>query len=339
MKVNLFVQLSIAILLNLIFCFQGTAQPVNYKIGKEIKLSGDGGWDYLSVDEIHHQLFVSHSLQVNVVDLNTGEQMGVIPQTNGVHGIAVANNLNRLFISCGKDSSVLVVEAGTLKVLSRISGTGNNPDAILYDRFSQTVYTFNGKSSNATVIDGKTFKIIATIPLSGKPEFAQTDNKGKIFVNIEDNSTVSSIDTKDHRVLKSWSIAPGEEPSGLALDLKNNRLFSVCRNKMMVISDSQTGKVITSVAIGSGCDGVTFDAETRLIFASNGEGTITVIQQHSADNYEVIGNITTQQGARTITLDPSTHHLYLSVGEYIPGTDRKRAVKPGTFKVLDILPN
>jgi YVTN family beta-propeller protein len=331
--------LGIFVIQSAIFCSKSVAQKTNYRIEKEIKLSGDGGWDYLSVDQINHHLFVSHSSQVNVVDLKTGEEIGVIPQTNGVHGIAIANDLNRLFISCGKDSSVMVVDAVTLKILSRIIGTGSNPDAILYDRYSQTVYTFNGKSSNATVIDAKTLKIIATIPLSGKPEFAQTDNKGAIFVNIEDNNTLNRINSKDHLVEKSWSIAPGEEPSGLALDLKNQRLFSVCRNKMMVVSDSQTGKVITSVPIGNGCDGVTFDSETRRIIASNGEGTITVIQQVSADKYNILETLPTQQGARTITIDPSTHHLYLSVGEYIPGTDRRKAVKPGTFKVIVVEPN
>lgn len=312
-------------------------QKSAYRIAKTIQLTGDGGWDYLSVDEVNRQLFLSHGTQVNVVDLKTGEQVAVIPQTNGVHGIAIANDLNRAFISCGKDSSVSIVELNSFKLVARVMVTGKNPDAILYDRFSKKIFTFNGRSSNATVIDAITFKVIATIPLAGKPEFSQTDGKGKIYVNIEDKSTIAVINAVSLKVEKSWSIAPGEEPSGLALDNVNHRLFSVCRNKMMTISDVIAGKVITTVPIGDGCDGVAFDPITRRIFSSNGEGTMTVVQQVSANKYQVLESFTTQPGARTITVDKTTHHIYLSVGEYLPGTGR-RPVKPNSFKVLDIEP-
>ena len=313
-------------------------QNSDYRIFKTIQLEGEGGWDYLSVDEFNHQLFVSHSTRVNVVDLIKGEQIAVIPGTEGVHGIAVDNDLKRAFISCGKDSSVLVVGLPDHKLIAKIAVTGKNPDAILYDPFSKKVFTFNGRTNNSTVLDANTLKVVATIPLSGKPEFAQTDEKGKIFVNIEDKSSLTIIDAKSLTVEKTWSVSPGEEPSGLALDRANNRLFSVCSNKMMIVSDAVTGKVITSVPIGNGCDGVAFDSGTKRIFASNGEGTMTVIQQKSADQYEVTENFTTQPGARTITCDPTTHHIYLSVGEYLPGTDRRRAVKPNSFRILDIEP-
>ncbi len=308
-----------------------------YKIANAIKLTGDGGWDYLSVDDVNQKLFVSHSSQVNVVDLKTGTEVAVIPGTNGVHGIAVANDLKKAFISCGKDSSVLVVDLTTFKVLGRVEKTGKNPDAILYDSFSKKVFTFNGRSSNSTVIDANTLKIIATIPLSGKPEFSQTDGKGKIFVNIEDKSSLSIINAVTMKVEKTWSIAPGEEPSGLAFDKVNNRLFSVCSNKLMVVSDAVSGKVITTAPIGDGCDGVSFDATTKRIFASCGEGKITVIQQESADQYKVIESITSQPSARTIAVNQTTHHVYVSCGEYGEGTGR-RPVKPNTFKVLDIEP-
>ena len=312
-------------------------QKSAYRIARTIQLTGDGWWDYLSVDQVNNKLFISHGTQVNVVDLKTSQEIGIIPETNGVHGIAIANDLDRAFISCGMDSSVSVVELSSLKLVAKVKGTGKNPDAILYDQFSKKIFTFNGGSSNATVIDAVSLKVIATIPLAGKPEFSQTDGKGKIFVNIEDKSSVALINAVSLKVEKLWSIAPGEEPSGLALDNENHRLFSVCGNKLMTVADANTGKVITTIPIGDGCDGVAFDNITKRIFASNGEGTMTVIHQENADQYMVMENFTTQPGARTITLDKKSHHIYLSVGEYLPGTGR-RPVKPNTFRVIDIEP-
>ncbi|MCX6237450.1 MAG: YncE family protein [Bacteroidia bacterium] len=324
----------------LMVCFvslNARAQKSEYQVAKSIQLTSDGGWDYLSVDDVNQKLFVSHSSQVNVVDLKTGEQIAVIPETSGVHGIAIANDLNKAFISCGRDSSVTVVDLSTFKLIAKVTGTGKNPDAILYDPFSKKVFTFNGRSSNATVIDAVALKIIATIPLSGKPEFSQTDGKGKIYVNIEDKSLIAIINSVTLKVEKEWSIAPGEEPSGLALDNVNHRLFSVCGNKMMTISDAVAGKVITTVPIGGGCDGVAFDPATKRIFSSNGEGTMTVVQQVSADEYKVLENFPTQQGARTITVNKTTHHIYLPTAELLPGEGRRQS-KPNTFKVLDIEP-
>jgi len=308
-----------------------------YRIAKTIHLQGDGGWDYLSVDEVNGHLFVSHSTQVNVVDLKKGEQIAIIPDTKGVHGIAIANDLNKAFISDGKDSSITVVDLKTFALIAKIGITGKNPDAILYEPFTKRIFTFNGRSSNSTVIDAKDNKVIGTIPLSGKPEFSQSDGKGNIYVNIEDKSSISLINAATMKVEKTWSIAPGEEPSGLALDNVNHRLFSVCGNKLMVVSDAIAGKVITTVPIGDGCDGVAFDPGTKRIFSSNGEGNMTVIQQQSSDTYKVVETFPTQQGARTIAVDKTTHHLYLSAGEYEPGEGR-RPVKPGTFVVLAIEP-
>ncbi len=324
----------------LMTCFSSwnaQAQKSEYKLAKTIQLTNDGGWDYLTVDEVNQKLFVSHSSQVNVVDLKTGEQIAVIPSTEGVHGIAIANDLNKAFISCGKDSSVTVVDLNTFKLIAKVTGTGKNPDAILYDPFSKKVFTFNGRSSNSTVIDAVTSKIIATIPLTGKPEFSQADGKGKIYVNIEDKSTIAIINSVTMKVEKEWSITPGEEPSGLALDNVNHRLFSVCGNKIMTISDAIAGKVITTVPIGDGCDGVAFDPATKRIFASNGEGKMTVVQQVNADQYKVVENFPTQQGARTITVNKTTHHIYLPTAELLPGEGRRQS-KPNTFKVLDIEP-
>ena len=322
----------------LMTCFSSwnaNAQKSEYKLAKTIQLTNDGGWDYLTVDEVNQKLFVSHSSQVNVIDLKTGEQIAVIPSTEGVHGIAIANDLNKAFISCGKDSSVTVVDLSTFKLVAKVTGTGKNPDAILYDQFSKKVFTFNGRSSNSTVIDAVTLKIIATIPLAGKPEFSQADGNGKVFVNIEDKSLITIINSVTLKVEKEWSIAPGEEPSGLALDNVNHRLFSVCGNKMMVISNAIAGKVIANVPIGDGCDGVAFDPATKRIFASNGEGKMTVVQQVNADQYKVVENFPTLQGARTITVNKTTHHIYLPTAELLPGEGRRQS-KPNTFKVLDI---
>ena len=314
------------------------AQKSEYKIAASIPLTGDGGWDYLNVDEVNQNLYVSHSSQVNVVSLKAGRQVAVIPNTAGVHGIAIANELNRGFISDGRDSTVTVFDLKSFKTIAKIKVTGANPDCILYDPYSKKVFTYNGRSSNSTVIDALTYKVVTTIPLAGKPEFSQSDGNGRIYVNIEDKSSLAEINAKTLKVEHVWPIAPGEEPSGLALDTKNHRLFSVCRNKMVVIIDANSGKVITTEPIGSGCDGVAFDPATRRIFASCGEGVMTVVQQVSADQYKVLENFPTQQGARTITVDKTTHHLYLSDGEYEAGEGRRRAVKANSFKVLDIAP-
>lgn len=336
MKKQLFVLLALVLLTGMNYLNAQSKAP-EYRIAKTIHLPGEGGWDYLSVDEVNGHLFVSHGTQVNVVDLKKGEPIAIIPDTKGVHGIAIANDLNRAYISNGRDTSVTVVDLKSFAFIAKVHVSGMNPDAILYDPFSHKVFTFNGRSSNSTVIDAKDNKVIGTIALSGKPEFPQSDGKGKIYVNIEDKSTVALINAITLKVDAEWSIAPGEEPSGLALDKVNNRLFSVCGNKLMVVSDPVTGKVITTVPIGDGCDGVAFDPATKRIFSSNGEGTMTIIQQESADQYKVVDTFTTQKSARTITLDKTTHHLYLSAGEYGPGEGR-RPVKPGTFVVLEIEP-
>jgi DNA-binding beta-propeller fold protein YncE len=336
MKKSIFLSGCFALLLSTTL-LNAQTKSSQYRIARTIHLQGDGGWDYLSVDEANGRLFVSHSTQVNVVDLKKGEEVAIIPDTKGVHGIAIAKELNKAFISNGKDSSITVVGLQKFDFITKISISGKNPDAILYDPFTHRIFTFNGRSSNSNVIDAKENKVIGTIPLSGKPEFAQTDGKGRIYVNIEDKSSISMINATTLKVEATWSIAPGEEPSGLALDNVNHRLFSVCGNKLMTVTDAIIGKVITTVPIGDRCDGVAFDPGTKRIFSSNGEGTITVVQQESADKYKVIETFPTQAGARTIAVDKTTHHLYVSTAEYELGEGR-RPVKPGTFVVLDIEP-
>ena len=328
--------LSVAILLSSSILLNA---QTNYKMVRQIPLEGDGGWDYLSVDEAAGRLYVSHASMALVVDLKTGTQIGKIADTKGIHGIAVVPALNKGFTSNGRDTSVTVFDLKTLQVTGRIKVTGKNPDAILYDPFSQKLFTFNGGSSSATVIDPKENKVIGTIPLDGKPEFPQSDGKGKIYVNIEDKSEISVINPTTMKVEKSWSIAPGEEPSGLALDNETHRLFSVCGNKLMVVSDAEAGKVVTTLPIGDRCDGVAFDPATKRAFSSNGDGTITVVQEVNKDSYKVIETITTPKGARTITIDKTTHHIYLPTADFEAATGNGRpAMKPGTFKVIDIAP-
>lgn len=311
----------------------------NYKVANKIHVDGEGGWDYINVDETSSRIFVSHATVAQVIDSKTGKLLGTIPDTKGIHGIAIAADLNKGFTSNGRDSSVTVFNLKTLEVTGKIQVPGKNPDAILYDPFSHKVFTFNGRSSNSTVIDASNDKIITNIPLDGKPEFAVTNGKGKIFVNIETKNSISEINTSTLKVEKTWSIAPGESPSGLAFDVKNNRLFSVCENKLMVISDAEAGKVVTTVPIGNGPDGAAFDPELKRAYSSNGEGTLTVVQEENPNSFKVLENVPTQRGARTIAINKTTHHLYLPTAEFeaAPAENNRRPpMKPNTFMILDV---
>jgi hypothetical protein len=316
-----------------------------YSIVNKIHLPGDGGWDYLSVDEAGARLFVSHSTMVVVADLKTNQLAGTINDTPGVHGIALAEDLNKAFISVGRNGSVKIINFKTLEVIADVKVTGQNPDAIMYDQFSKKVFTFNGGSSNSTVLNAVTNEVVGTIALEGKPEFPVSDGKGKIYVNIEDKSLISVIDVKTMKVEKSWPIAPGEEASGLALDNETHRLFTVCSNKLMVVLDALDGHVVTSLPIGDGCDGVKFDPGMKRAYSSNGGGTMTVVQEVNKNSFKVLENVTTMSGSRTLAVDTKTHHIYLPSAEYMPApaatTENprpRRSMKPGSFAVLDIAP-
>jgi DNA-binding beta-propeller fold protein YncE len=255
--------------------------------------------------------------------------------------VAFGPGRDRGYISNGRGNSVTVFDLKTHKILAEIPVSGQNPDSIMYDKFSDRVFTFNGRTANATAIDAAPDKVVGTVDLGGKPEFAVTDGKGTIFVNNEDKSEVVAFDAKTLKVLKSWSIAPGEGPSGLAIDLKNKRLFSVC-DKVMAVSDYVAGKLVTTVPIGNGPDAVRYDPGTGLVFASNGEGTLTVVKQGSADKYSVLETVPTARGARTMELDPKTHHVFVVTAEYGPAPaptaqqPRPRpTIVPGTFMVLE----
>ena len=282
---------------------------------------------------------MSHATIAQAIDIKTGKLAGTIPDTKGIHGIAIANELNKGFTSNGRDSSLTVFNLKTLEVTKKIKVTGQNPDAILYDSFTKRIFTGNGRSASFSVIDAVNDKEIAVIPLDGKPEAIVTDGKGKIFVNIEDKSLINVIDANTLKVISHWPISPGEEPSGLALDNQTHVLFSVCSNKLMVMVDATTGKVITTLPIGEGCDGAAFDPMYKRAYSSNGDGTMTVVQEGNGNNFKVLENVATQSGARTITLDKTSHHIYMTTAEYESAPaegNRRPPVKPGSFVILDI---
>jgi len=316
-----------------------------YKIKYRIHLDGDAGWDYLSVDDAANKLYVSHGNMVQIVDLTTNKMVGTIPDTKGVHGIAIASDLNKGFISDGRDSAVTIFDLTTMKTIEKIKVTGRNPDAILYDPFSHRVFAYNGGSSSATVIDAKTNKVIETIHLKGKPEFSATDNKGLVYVNIEDKNQIAVINSKTLKVEKYFSVSLGEEPSGLTIDNVNHRLFAVCGNKMMIVINAETGDMVANITIGDRVDGVAFDTNLKRAYSSNGDGTMTVVQQESKDKYVVIENTVTQKGARTIAVNSKTHHIYLPCADFgsAPSATSdnphpRPAPKPNSFTILDIVP-
>jgi len=312
-----------------------------YHLIKEIPVGGDGGWDALTVDSAAQRLYVSHAARVVVIDLAKDQVAGEITNTPGVHGIAVAPKLNRGFTSNGRENKVSIVDLKTLQTLSKVD-TGTNPDAILFEPGQNEVYAFNGRGQSATVIDAKSGKVVATIPLGGKPEFAEADPEAhRVFNNLEDKSEVAVIDTKTHQVTNHWAIAPGEEASGIAIDVKHHRLFLGCGNKLMVMMDSTNGKVLATVPIGQGVDGNAFDPGTQLAFASCGDGTTTIAHEDAPDKLTVVQTLETQRGSRTIALDPKTHKIYLPTAQFEPqpeqaaGSPRQRPkMVPGTFKVL-----
>ena len=312
-----------------------SAAATGYHVTGEIKIGGEGGWDYLTVDSAARRLYVSHNSHVVVVDLDANKVVGDIPDTPGVHGIAIAAALGKGFISNGRGNNVTIFDLKTLKETGKVP-TGENPDDITFDAGSNRVFVFNGRSKSATVIDAKAGTVAATIPLPGKPEFAISDGKGHIYNNIEDTSEIVEIDAAKATVTKKWPLAPCTEPSGMAYDAKNRKLFSVCSNRVMAVSDPDTGKVIASPAIGAGSDGVAFDADAGIAFSSNGDGTLTAVGMNGG-KYEPLENIASERGARTIAVDPKTHKLYLPTAKTAPSTGGGRAsYVPDTFKVLVI---
>jgi DNA-binding beta-propeller fold protein YncE len=310
------------------------AEP--YRLFKEIPVGGEGGWDYLSVDSAAHRLYVSHATNVVVIDTTTDRAVGEIADTPGVHGIAIAPELHRGITTNGREDKGSIVDLTTLKTLSKLD-TGKNPDGMIYEPVWKEAYLFNGRGQSATVVDMEGARVVATVPLTGKPEFAASDPEaGRVYVNLEDKNAVAVIDAKKHTVVATWPIAPGEEASGMAMDRAKHRLFLGCGNKLMVMMDSASGKVVATVPIGEGVDAAAFDPGTRLAFASCGDGTVTIAREDSPDKLVVVQTLKTERGARTMTLDPATHRIYLASAQFDapdPGSRRGKMV-PGSFKVL-----
>ena len=312
-----------------------------YRVAKTYKLGGDGGWDYLKFDPDGHRLFISRGTHVMVIDAETGKSLGDIPDTPGVHGIALAPEFNRGFTSNGREGTVTIFDLKTVQVITKVKDVGENPDAILYDPATKRVFTFNGRSHDSTAIDAATGTIVGKIPLDGKPEFGVSTGAGEVFVNIEDKSELTAIDPQTLKVKAVWPLAPCESPSGLAMDIKNRRLFSGCDNKMMAVVNADTGKVIATLPIGGGVDADRFDPDTNLAFASCGEGVLTVVREESPDKFSVLDNVPTQRGARTMAIDHKTHDIYLVTAQFgpppAPTADQPRPrppMLPDSFVVL-----
>lgn len=311
--------------------FTSNAQT-GYTLSKKIQLSGDGKWDYLAADEKSNRLFVSHSDRVHVINLATDSEIKTIGHLNGVHGIALASDLNKGFISNGKDNTVSVFNYTTLDSITTIKTNGEKADAILYDAFTKTVWVFCGKSNNATVIDATTNKVLLQVATGKAPEFAVTNQKGLIYNNLEEGNAVVAIDAVSKKVVNTFPLEGDAAPTGLAIDITNNRLFSACaETKKLTVLDAATGKIITSLPISNKVDAVAYDAASKLIFCSGGDGITTIIRQVSKDKYEVLEKLSTQPGAKTLALNKATHKLYFTTAEY---TSDNKEIKPGSCVVL-----
>ncbi|HEU0094477.1 MAG TPA: YncE family protein [Vicinamibacteria bacterium] len=317
------------------------AYAQDYKVLQRATLGGEGGWDLLAVDAVGHRLYVARGTRVMVIDAETLKLVGEIPDTAGVHGVAVASDLGRGFTSNGRTSNSTIFDLKTLAKVGEVK-TGENPDAILYEPKSHRVLAFNGRSKDVTVIDAKAGTVAGTVLLEGQPELAVDDGTGTVFVNLEDKSEVVALDPVALKVKARWPLAPCEEPTGLAIDRAHRRLFAACANKMMAVMNADSGKVVTTLPIGQGPDGAAFDSDRQLAFSPNGrDGMVTVIHEISPDKFEVVQTVDTAKSARTIDLDPKTHKLYLVAAQFgpppSPTTEQPRprpAMVPGTFEVL-----
>lgn len=311
-----------------------------YHLLQKVELGGEGSWDYLTLDSGARRLYISRATHVLVLDVETGKTVGDIPDTAGVHGIAIAPELGRGFTSNGRAATVSIFDLKTLQVLGQVR-TGRNPDAIVYDPATRRVFTFNGGSNDATAIEAASGTVAGTVALGGRPEFAAADGNGRIYVNLEDKNTVVALDSHRLNIEARWPLAPCEEPSGMAIDRQHRRLFIGCANRTMAIVDAANGRIVTTLPIGGGVDANAFDPGTGLSFSSNGEGTLTVVHQDSPEKFSVVENVTTQRGARTMALDLKTHNVFLATAQFgpppAPTPDRPRprpSIVPGSFVIL-----
>jgi YVTN family beta-propeller protein len=318
--------------------FTQPAAAQSFQVVKTLPIGGAGGWDYPTFDSAGHRLFITRGTRVLVVDADTGKQLGEIPSTEGVHGVALANDQGRGFTSNGRSSTVTVFDLKTLNVLTTVK-VGDSPDAIVYDQHSHRVFTFNG-GKGSTAIDAASAKVVGSVPLNGEPEFAVADGQGTVFVNIADKHQLVAFDTTKLTVSHTWNLEDCEEPTGLSLDSEHHRLFAGCRNRKLAVIDSQTGRAIASLPIGAGVDGTAFDPRFQTVFSSNGSGTLTVIRELSPDKFEVAQNLSTARGARTMTFDSSTHTVYLISAKVSPSSPAagRPTYEPESFFVLVVRP-
>jgi YVTN family beta-propeller protein len=310
-----------------------------FKVINKIKIGGTGGWDYIAVDPDAARVYASHGTLVEVVDLKTGKVTGQITQLHGVHGVAVAPEFGKGFITNGQSNSVTIFD---LKTLAKVGEpqTGQNPDSVCFEPKTKHIFTFNGRSNDSTAIDPKTNEVIKSFPVGGKPEACAVDGAGKIYLNLEDSSEIVEIDAAKPAVLRHVSLAPCESPSGLAIDVKNKKLFSACDNKMMAVTDIATLKVVATPPIGPGPDAAGFDSGLGLAFSSNGgDGTISIVKQMNG-SYGTVENVPTERGARTMTVDSKNHKIYLLAAEYgapaeaAPGKKARPTILPDSFHIL-----
>ncbi len=323
------------------------AEPAagGHRLAAPYPVGGEGGWDYVTADATARRLYVSRGTHVMVVDMDSGKAVGDIPGTEGVHGIALAPDLKKGFTSNGRAGTVTVFELPSLAVTATIKVTGENPDAILYEPVTKRVFTFNGRGKNVTAIDAASGTVAGTLPVGGKPEFAASDAAGVVYVNIEDTAEVLAFDARSLAVKGRWKLGSCEEPTGLALDPKSNRLFAGCGNKVLAILSARDGKPAGTVPIGAGCDAVAFDSGTGLVFASNGDGTLTVVEETSPGTYAAVETVATKKGARTMALDTATHRIFLPAAAYGPAPAATAEVPrprppmlPGSFELLVVAP-
>ena len=344
MKINLFTPLAVLA----VFCTAPTllpaqSAPAGYHLEATWKPGGDGGWDYLSLDPDAHRLYVARQDRVQVLDTGTGKLVGEVPGLDGAHGVALAPELHRGFATSGRSNTVIIFDLQTLKPIGQPVAVGKKPDAILYEPLTRHVFAFNGESDDASVIDASSGAVVATVALDGGPEFAATDGKGTVFVNLEDKGEILAIDAQKSVVTQRWPLAPGESPTGLALDAARHHLFSGCHNGRMVVLDAESGKVLAQPPIGKGVDACAFDPGTGLAFASCGDGTLTAVQEKAdeAGEFRVVETAKTHQGARTMALDPQTHAVYLAAADFEPAPTpaagekpSRPKMKPGSFVIL-----
>ena len=315
-----------------------------YHVARRFAVPGDGFWDYLTIDTASRRLYVTHGTRVQVLDVDRGTVIGEIPNTPGVHDVALAPELGRGFTSNGRAASVTIFDLKTLAIIGTVAVPGGNPDAIVYDSVSRRVFTFNGRSRTATAIDAASGAVNGSLSLGGKPEFAVADGAGRIYVDIEDRNELSVIDSRAFTLLDRWPLPGCEEPTALALDRVHRRLFVGCGNERMVVVAAESGRVVATVPIGAGVDGVAFDPATQLVFSSNGEGTLTVIAE-SRDSCRVVATVPTARGARTLALDGRTHHVWVVTAERTPpppatemNPNPRPGIVPGSFVVLEVSP-